>query len=77
MTYLLPYSKKLSLDKKISPSFDFHPCGNGCHRLYVIIDMGQKIHGIKSPPMKEGGKFPQVKILFPAIATGFKMANFL
>ena len=31
-------------------------CGKGCHRLYVIINEGRKIHKIQISPMRAGGQ---------------------
>ena len=69
---------KFSLAKNSQPTcpciteifhgINFHPCSKDCHRLYVIINMGQKVHRIKNSHMKvkvgdeEGKNFLQAKI---------------
>ncbi len=74
-TSIIPYSRKFSLDKNfakprylcIAEIFDginFHKYGKGRHMLYVIINTGQKIRGIKLSPTSQVAKLVKIFWLY-------------
>ena len=55
-TKFLPNPASYLCVAEIFSGINFRPCGKSHHRLYVFINMGQKICGIKISPMRAGGE---------------------